>query len=72
MHPESYNCVLCLDDNEETPEQLFPDCDFPKNYVFRLLNLQYPNNCIVLAALETIIWDQLQTLFFMNVVILMA
>jgi hypothetical protein len=44
MHLESYNCVLCLDDNEGTTLQhIFLDCDFAK-LCFGPLNLQYPNN----------------------------
>jgi len=43
-----------------------------KKTYFRLLNLQYPNNCSVLEALKTIKRDQFKSLFFMNAIILMA
>ena len=70
MALDSYDCVLCNENVEETVEHLFLHCSFA-NQCWHFLNLDIPDNSNVLEAVVHL-RNILQSQFFMTVVILMS
>lgn len=70
MHLESYNCVLCLQNTEETCQHLFLQCPFAVQ-CWQLINADpSPNDDF--PEVVSYIKDRLQSQFFMTAVILMC
>lgn len=70
MHLESYNCVLCLLNTEETCQHLFLLCPFAKQ-CWRIINIDIPIN-EDFPDITDYFKDRLQSQFFLAAVILVC
>lgn len=70
MHLESYNCVLCLQNTEETCQHLFLRCPFA-NQCWQLIHIDIPLNVDFLEIADYF-KDRLHTQFLMAAVVLMC